>query len=202
LSIDLLIVDCAAMSLPSLSLPSRLWLSWVCAFRVLFDGQFAARVAALRDAGPEPEALPAPVERPDVPVAAPVTASLPSATTGALQLLALLQREGRFIDFIQQDVAGFGDADIGAAARVVHEGCRRALRAHASVVSVRSETEGSSVVLESARPDVKLVGNVAGAAPFRGVLRHRGWRVEQLTLPTLLGAHDPQLVAAAELELS
>lgn len=197
------------MSLPSLSLASRLWLSWVCAFRVLFDGQFAARVAALREAGPEPEPLPlslapsapsAPAK--DAPVSAPSVAAQPSAATGALQLLSLLQREGRFIDFIQQDVAQFGDADIGAAARLVHEGCRRALRAHASVVSVRSEAEGSSVVLQSASPDVKLVGNVAGAAPFRGVLRHRGWRVEDLTLPTLLGSHDPKLLAAAELELS
>ena len=190
------------MSPPSLSLPSRLWLSWVCAFRVLFDGQFASRVAALRGAAPEPEALPAPrAPKNDVPVVA-TTVAQPSASTGALQLLSLLQREGRFIDFVQQDVAGFGDADIGAAARLVHEGCRRALRTHARVVSVRSEAEGSSVVLESASPDVKLVGNVAGAAPYRGVLRHRGWRVEELTLPTLLGSHDPKLVAAAELELS
>lgn len=198
----------AHMSLPSLSLASRLWLSWVCAFRVLFDGQFAARVAALREAGPEPEPEPlpapsapsAPVK--DVPAAAPSVAAQPSAATGALQLLSLLQREGRFIDFIEQDVAGFGDQDIGAAARLVHEGCRRALRAHATVVSVRSEAEGSSVVLQNASADVKLVGNVAGEAPFRGVLRHRGWRVEELTLPTLLGSHDPKLLAAAELELS
>lgn len=189
------------MSPPSLSFPSRLWLSWVCAFRVLFDGQFAARVARQRESEARAEELPAAAApRRDVPeVAAPSEAS---ATTGALQLLSLLQREGRFVDFVQQDVAGFGDADIGAAARVVHEGCRRALRAHARVVSVRTESEGSSLVLDKPSPDVKLVGNVSGAAPFRGVLRHRGWRVEELTLPTLLGAHDPKLVAAAELELS
>ena len=191
------------MSLPSLSLASRLWLSWICAFRVLFDGQFAARVAALRAVAAEPESLPPAGARPvEAPVPSPPVAAPPSVSTGALQLLALLQREGRFIDFVQQDVARFGDADIGAAARVVHEGCRRALRAHASVVSVRREAEGSTVVLESASADVKLVGNVAGTAPFRGVLRHRGWRVEELTLPTLLGSHDPKLVAAAELELS
>lgn len=189
------------MSLPSLSFTSRLWLSWVCAFRVLFDGRFAARVAGLSGAEARPEELPAPGVPPRE-VAAPVVASEPSATTGALQLLSLLQREGRFVDFVQQDVASFGDADIGAAARVVHEGCRRALRGHARIVSVRSEAEGAALLLESASPDVKLVGNVAGAAPFRGVLRHRGWRVEELTLPKLLGAHDPKLVAAAELELS
>ncbi len=121
--------------------------------------------------------------------------------TGALQLLSLLQREGRFLDFVQQDVAPFSDADIGAAARVVHEGCRRVLHDHARIVSVRSEAEGARVTLEQASADVKLVGHVAGSAPFRGVLRHRGWRVEDLALPTLIGAHDPRLVAAAELEL-
>lgn len=179
------------MTVPSLSFPSRL----ACAFRVLFDGRLAARVAELD----EPAALPAPVTEPEP--AKPVV-SQPSAATGALQLLGLLQREGRFVDFIQQDVASFPDADIGAAARLVHEGCRKALKAHARVVSVRSEAEGARVVLDSASPDVKLVGNVAGAAPFRGVLRHKGWRVEELTLPKLIGEHDPKLVAAAELELS
>jgi hypothetical protein len=120
---------------------------------------------------------------------------------GALQLLALLQREGRFVDFVEQEVAAFSDADIGAAARVVHEGCRKALHAHARVVPVRSEAEGARLTLDSASADVKLVGNVAGSAPFRGVLRHRGWRVEELTLPQRVGAHDLALVAAAELEL-
>lgn len=189
------------MSVPTLSFFTRLWLSWVCAFRVLFDGQYAARVAALSAPRSEPEELPAAASR-AAPASAGVASSEPSAPTGALQLLALLQREGRFIDFIQQDVAAFGDADVGAAARVVHEGCRKALRGHARIVTVRTEAEGAPLVLENASPDVKLVGNVAGAAPYRGVLRHRGWRVEELTLPKLLGSHDPRLVAAAELELS
>jgi hypothetical protein len=185
------------MSVTSLPFPSRIWLSWVCAFRVLFDGHFAARVAGLREAAAEPEVLP-PVASPEP--KPPVSSTSP--TEGALQLLALLQREGRFVDFLQQEVTAFSDADVGAAARLVHEGCRRALHAHARVVNVRTEAEGAPLTLEQASSDVKLVGNVAGSAPFRGVLRHRGWRVEQLKLPTLIGAHDPRLVAQAELELS
>jgi hypothetical protein len=98
-------------------------------------------------------------------------------------------------------VLKFSDAEIGAAARLVHDGCRRALHAHARVVSVREEPEGAKLTLERASADVKLVGNVAGSAPFHGVLRHRGWRVEELSLPRLIGTHDPRLVAAAELEL-
>jgi hypothetical protein len=182
------------MSVTSLPLPSRIWLSWVCAFKVLFDGRFAARVADLRDEASPTEALPAAVVEPK-------PAPSASATDGALQLLALFQREGRFIDFVQQEVTAFSDADIGAAARLVHEGCRRALHAHARVVNVRGEAEGASLTLQQASVDVKLVGNVAGSAPYRGVLRHRGWRVEQLKLPTLVGAHDAKVVAPAELEL-
>jgi len=181
------------MTETSVPLLTRLWLSWVCAFRVLFDPRFAAQVAALRggSVAASPNAL--------TPSA---VSTQPNATSGALQLLAMLQREGRFLDFVQQDVTAFPDADIGAAARLVHEGCRRALHAHARVVSVRSEAEGARLTLEHASEDVKLVGNVAGPAPYRGVLRHRGWRVEELTLPTVVGSYDQHVVAPAELELS
>ena len=185
------------MSVTSLPLLSRFWLSWACSFRILFDGRYAARVASLGESDLRPSAPPS------LPPESPLSPEAPPDPNGAaLRLLSLLQREGRFVDFLQQDVAAFNDADVGAAARVVHEGCRRALRAHARVVSVRSEAEGATLTLERASDDVKLVGNVAGSAPFHGVLRHRGWRVEELSLPKVVGAQDPTLVAPAELELS
>jgi hypothetical protein len=191
------------MTADSLPLPSRLWLSWVACFRILFDGRFAAQVAALRD-GVAVAASLSPSE-PATPQKAPSSAPAtePAAGPGAeaLQLLSLLQRDGRFVDFIEQDITSFSDQDVGAAARVVHEGCRKALHAHARVESVRGETEGSQLTLERADGSVKLVGNVAGSAPYQGVLRHRGWRVRDLKLPTRLGEHDPSLVAPAELEL-
>lgn len=185
------------MTVDSLPWPSRIWLSWVSAWRILFDGQFAARVAALGASGqaerlsaPEP---PRPTPQPAVETATP--------GTEALQLLSLLQREGRLVDFIEQDITAFTDQDVGAAARVVHEGCKRVLHAHARIESVRGEPEGSRLTLERADGSVKLVGNVTGQAPYRGVLRHRGWRVQDFRLPTRIGAHDPKLVAPAELEL-
>jgi len=189
------------MTVTSLPLLSRIWLSWVTSFRILFDGRYAAAVAMLRDGGVPPESK-QPAALPSDPPQTPRKDAASPSANAALQLLALLQREGRFVDFVQQELASFGDADIGAAARVVHEGCRRAIRAHARVTSVRNEAEGSALTLERPSDDVKLVGNVAGSAPFRGVLRHRGWRIEELTLPTVVGAHDPTLVAPAELELS
>lgn len=207
----------AGVSDPALPFLTRLWFCWVCFFRVLFDGAFAARAFAAREASALPPAAPPELEagsrKPSaasttnaasvraMPVAADVIpASEP--VEPALQLLSLLQREGRLVDFLQQDISGFADADVGAAARVVHEGCRRALGSHASIVSVRSEAEGARVTIERLdASEVKLTGNVAGSAPYRGVLRHRGWRIEGLKLPTRIGSGNVTVVAPAEVEL-
>jgi len=190
------------MTVRSISLFERLWLSWVCAFRVLFDARFAARVAELRSGSAAPEPAPSSLPVPAVGSVTQPAALEPARASGALQLLTLFQREGRLLDFLEQDIVSFADAEIGAAARLVHEGCRRALHTHARVVSVRSEAEGSALTLEQASADVKLVGNVSGSAPYRGVLRHRGWRIEGLRLPQVVGSVDQRLVAPAELELS
>ena len=179
---------------PELSLLTRLWFAWLCSFRVLFDGRFAARVWTVRDAPALPAARPAKPE-PAAPRA--------SDTTAALQLLALLQREGRLVDFLQQDITTFSDADVGAAARVVHEGCRKAVRAHLEIEPVRSEAEGAKVTLEAGfdADTVKLVGDVKGEPPYAGALRHRGWRAKTVTLPSLVGGHDAHILAPAEVEL-
>lgn len=180
---------------PDLSFLTRLWFAWLCSFRVLFDGRFAARVWTVRDAPALPPAPPA-----SKPARAP---SLATDITSALQLLSLLQREGRLVDFLQQDITSFPDADVGVAARVVHEGCRKALRAHADIEPVRAEAEGAKVRLEAGfdADTVKLIGDVKGEPPYAGVLRHRGWRAKKLTLPTLIGGHDAHILAPSEVEL-
>lgn len=172
-----------------LSFFARSWLAWLCFFRVLFDGRFAARVQDART----DRALPAP----------PPPPTHHGANSAALQLLSLLQREGRLVDFLQQDIASFPDADVGVAARVVHEGCRRALREHASIEPVRAESEGARVKLDAGfdADAVKLVGDVKGEPPWSGTLRHRGWRATRLELPRLVGEHDAHVLAPAEVEL-
>ena len=121
----------------------------------------------------------------------------------ALQLLSLFQREARLIDFTQENLSAYSDADIGAAARVVHEGCSKVLREHFTIEAVRSEAEGSRVVLEQGfdAAAVRLTGNVVGQAPFRGTLSHRGWRSTDVRLPKLAEAHDAAILAPAEVEL-
>jgi hypothetical protein len=121
----------------------------------------------------------------------------------ALQLLGLLQKEARFLDFIQENVGVYSDTDIGAAARVVHEGCVKVLKQHFELEPVRTETEGSRVTLPKGfdASAVRLTGNIVGEAPFTGTLVHRGWRVKTVKLPKITEGHDVKIVAAAEVEL-
>ena len=171
------------------------------AFAVLGDGQLAARLQDLRNGvsapAPTPMAPPAPPAPPPAPV---LKAATPDA---ALQLLSLLQREARFIDFIQEDVAAYSDAEIGGAARLVHSGCRKVLEEHFTLAPARPEAEGSRLVLEADfdTAAVRLTGNVVGEAPFRGTLRHRGWKVTDVRLPRTTDGHNPRFLAAAEVEL-
>ena len=142
--------------------------------------------------------------RQTTPPAAPPAPQLREAPhEAALQLLGLLQRDARFIDFIEEDVKAYSDADIGAAARVVHEGCRKVLREHFSIQPLRSETEGSRVTLPEGfdAAAVRVTGNVVGKAPFTGTLSHRGWRATDTRLPKLAAGHDAAILAQAEVEL-
>ncbi len=175
-------------------------------FSIIAQPEFAARVAQLRDGVPPPAAPPAPVAPPaPAPVAAAPAAPVWQAPpeTAALQLLGLLQREARFVDFIEQDVAAFSDADIGGAARVVHEGCRKVLREHFSIASVRTEAEGSRITLPAGfdASAVRVTGHVVGQPPFTGTLVHQGWRVTDSRLPQLAQSHDASVLAPAEVEL-
>jgi hypothetical protein len=179
------------------SLPTRISLAVRAFFRVLSDPAIASGVLRLLRGEPT---RPAERKPPAAPPAPAFRESLPDA---ALQLLGLLQQEGRLIDFIEEDVTGFSDSEIGAAARVVHEGCRKALHNHFTIVPVRDEQEGARITLKDGfdASSVRLTGNVVGKAPFTGNLVHRGWRATQVKLPSVAEGHDTRVLAAAEVEL-
>ncbi|MFP3564608.1 DUF2760 domain-containing protein [Paraburkholderia sp. SIMBA_030] len=177
-------------------------------FRILGDGEFAAGVLRLRNGGgvaagaapaPASASAPAPVPAPQ-PAAPTLKEASPDA---ALQLLGLLQRDARFIDFVEEDIKGYSDADIGAAARLVHDGCRATLREHFTIRPVRDEAEGSRVTLAEGfdATAIRLTGNVVGKAPFNGSVSHRGWRVDEVRLPKLTDSHNARVIAPAEVEL-
>ena len=54
-----------------------------------------------------------------------------------------------------------------------------------------------------AADEYRLIGKVAGPAPFSGVLVHRGWRTDRVKLPELLRRAADRLpaIALAEVEL-
>lgn len=121
----------------------------------------------------------------------------------ALQLLALLQQDARFIDFVKEDLTGHSDLDIGAVARVVHEGCQKTFGQCFELAPIRNEEEESNITLPEGfnASEVRLTGNVVGQAPFTGVLAHKGWRVTKVNLPKTAEGHDSRVVAPAEVEL-
>jgi hypothetical protein len=185
------------MTESNMSFLSRLSLAVGTFFAVLGDGELAAQVRRLRDG-----AVAAPVTAPQ-PAAAPAPTVKEASPESALQLLGLLQRGARFVDFVEEDIAGYSDADIGAAARLVHDGCRTTLREHFTIRPVRDEAEGSRVTLADGfdATAIRLTGNVVGKPPFSGNISHRGWRVEEVRLPMLTKTHDATVIAQAEVEL-
>ncbi len=201
---------------------SRFWLAYIVFFKILFDGFYAKRINNLHP----PKALSDAVVDADTQaelenklgkderriheleaelkaVKADASSAADARGDGALWLLGLLQKDGRFIDFLQQDIAGFDDAEVGGAARVIHDGCKQSLQKHVDLEPIRTEEEGGKVTLEEGydAQAVKLTGNVSGKAPFTGTLRHKGWKASRVELPALLAEHDPKVLAQAEVEL-
>jgi len=162
--------------------------------RVLLDPQFAAAASKLRASWSTTRPGASGPELPSLREADP---------NAALQLLGLLQRDGRFIDFLEEQVTAYSDSEVGAAARVVHEGCRKALQQHLAIEPVRPEPEGTRVTLEQGfdASAVRPTGKVVGEPPFSGRLTHRGWRVITIKLPKVASGHDLSILAPAEVEL-
>lgn len=137
--------------------------------------------------------------------AAPVAPKQPEATAsdGALQMLGILQRDGRLLDLLMEDISGAEDEQIGAAFRSVQEQCRDSLEKYLRLAPVIDGVEGSYTKIESRDPSVvKLLGNVpaSGKAPG-GLLRHKGWRAERVDLPKLAPSQKPEVIAPAEVEI-
>lgn len=191
-----------------LGLMSRLWMFFWLPFKALFDPRFAWRVEQVLEPGSVEPHLALPTEAPAVKAAEAQPAPVALAPEGpdndqALHLLAVLQRDGRLIDFLQEDIAAATDDQVGGAARIVHEGCRKALAQYISLEPVRKEAEGDAVVVpEGFDPSsIRLTGNVAGKAPYRGHLAHAGWRATAVKLPAVPKAQDPTVIMPAEVEI-
>jgi hypothetical protein len=135
--------------------------------------------------------------------APPAPAAAPRADAEIISFLAMLQEKGRLVDFLMDNINPYTDAQVAAAARVVHAGCKRVLQEHFSIHPLRTEDEGSTVQVPAgyAADEYRLVGKIAGQAPFSGVLVHRGWKTDMVKLPQLLPRAPSQLLAIAPAEV-
>ena len=198
----------------SLSFFARLWLAFLCFWRVLVSRPFAQAVLpasraydegtlAQLPAGPTPRApLPAPPQ--EAPRPAPPARPPPEREhASGLAVLGMLQREGRLIDFLQENVAAYSDAEVGAAARTVHEGCRKVVQQYLALEPVLKEQEGARVSVPAGfdAQRIRLTGNVAGQPPYAGSLKHHGWVTTAVRFPELSPSLDARVLAPAEVEL-
>jgi hypothetical protein len=146
------------------------------------------------EAKPEPKPQPTPV----------ASSKKEPRRSEAVTLLAVLQREARFVDFVKESIAGYSDAQIGAAVRDVHQGCSSVLDRLFGLLPLNQTAEGGSVeVPRNYDPaQFRVTGNVTGEPPFRGTLQHPGWRATKAELPDWSGTEASALVIApAEVEV-
>jgi hypothetical protein len=156
---------------------NRIILALRALWRIVTDADFAARVEPLFSRAP---------------------------TGPDLRVLAVLQRDGRLVDFLQENIDGYSDAQIGAAVRDIHRGCRKSLHDYLTIEPIidAAEEQRVTVPTDFDPAAVRLVGNVNGSPPFQGILKHHGWRVRSVHLPVLpVARDDSSVLSPAEVEL-
>ena len=174
---------------------NRIVLAFRAFFALLFGGKLPADLVAELGLAPKVTAPPPPPPKPPAPEIKPAD--------GALQLLGMLQREARILDFLMEDIAPYSDEQVGAAARDVHQQSRELLLRYFAPAPVIDAVEGSTTNAPDGNPAlVKYIGNVpATGKPPAGLLRHRGWRATKATLPALNKREDLAVLAPAEIEV-
>jgi hypothetical protein len=161
-------------------------------FGILFGGELPDEVAEEFGYAKKAEEKPAVKPQPEV-----------RTSDGALQMLSILQRDARLIDFLMEEISGYSDDQVGAAVRSLHEQSRAALTRYVTLSPVIDAVEGTRTQIGKNDPNsVKLVGNVpANGKASQGILRHKGWRVEKVDLPKIQASQDAKVLAPAEIEI-
>jgi len=160
-------------------------------FSILFSGVLPADIA---QAFGYSKVIPIKV----TPAPAPKPQSGPA--DGAVQILSVLQRDARLVDFLMEDISAYSDEQVGAAVRDVQQQSRQTLERYLKLQPVIDGVEGEFTKTEGLQvSQLKLVGNVppSGKAPG-GLLRHKGWKAEKVDLPALPPGN---VLAPAEIEV-
>ena len=180
------------------------------AFRAFFGSLFSKSTAenvkrALTFPAPsQPVPLPVPVADSPSKKPAAVPVSQKPRQSEAITLLATLQREARFIDFLKEDLSGYSDEQVGAAVREIHRDSRSVINRLFAIQPIMKDSEGASVDIPAGfdATRYRLTGQLTGTAPFRGTLRHHGWEATQCELPAYTGGESAATtIAPAEVEV-
>lgn len=127
----------------------------------------------------------------------------PKPSAEPIRLLALMQREGRLMDFLLEDIQAYSDDQVGAAVRDIHRHCKKVVQEHLTLEPVLPHKEGDQVPVPAGFDPsaIRLTGNVTGEPPFKGELKHHGWRVKEIKLAPAPEGQDQFVVQPAEVEL-
>ena len=182
---------------------ARLVFAFRCFFSLLFHGKIPQEILQALSSSTAHAPLMAATRMPATTEKPRGDASDSGALDRAVQMLALLQRDGRLVDFLEEDVSSYPDGQLGAAVRSIHSSCRQVLERYIKLEPVLSSEEDHPVTVPVGFDPaaIKLIGSVTGQPPIRGLLRHRGWRVSQVTLPSLPQGSGRAIVAPAEVEV-
>ena len=169
-------------------------------FGILFGGELPPDVAKFYGYVKLAE-----VKKPEPVKAAPKVPEVKPAD-GALQLLGILQRDARLVDFLMEDIGAYSDDQVGAAVRTLHEQCGTVLKRCVTLTPVIDGVEGTYTKSEAAganaKQGLKFIGNVPaeGRAPG-GILRHKGWKAADVDLPKVSSSVNLSIIAPAEIEV-
>ena len=173
---------------------NRILLAFRCFFNLLFSGELSSEtlnVLKLTRRGGAP-----------APAKAPPAAPTVRTSDGALQMLSIMQRDSRLVDFLMEDISAYADDQVGAAVRELHDQCRDAVARYVTLQPVVDGVEGTFTKAPSKDPNVvKFIGNVPAKTPDGGTLRHKGWRASKIDLPALAAQQDATILAPAEIEI-
>ncbi len=127
----------------------------------------------------------------------------PAPDIAHLRLLSILQKEGRLLDFLQEDIANYSDAQVGMAVRTIHAKCRESIEEFVTLRPVFTEDEGEKVTVPQGYDPsaIKVIGRVRGDPPYKGILRHKGWKAHKQSLPKQIAKGDLSIVCPAEVEV-
>ena len=178
---------------------NRIVLAFRAFFNLLFSGELSSEVLIALNLSRRAATAPA---KPATPAPPPPAAPVVRTSDGALQILAILQRDSRLIDFLMEDVSAYSDDQIGAAVRELHDQCRDAVARYVTLTPVIDGVEGTYAKAPAQDASmIKFVGNVPAKPPAGGTLRHKGWRAVKVELPNLPAKQDATIIAPAEIEI-